>query len=76
MTSVNFTSDVNSSHADSDVDSIGNIIFKGILNPAGSVNGSYYQYLVNQSQVEMGVPNKGKTIKGNKCCHRSLIVLQ
>lgn len=48
-------SDVNASQPHNEVDSINNIIFKGIVSPAGTVNGSYFQYLVNQSQVEMGV---------------------
>lgn len=49
-------SEVNSSQLHNDADSISNIIFKGVVSPAGTVNGTYFQYLVNQSQVEMGVP--------------------
>jgi hypothetical protein len=48
-------SDVNSSQSHSEIDSISNIIFKGIVSPAGGVNLSYVNYLVNQSQVEAGV---------------------
>jgi hypothetical protein len=46
-------SDVNSSQSRSEIDSISNIIFKGIVSPAGGVNLTYVNYLVNQSQVEM-----------------------
>jgi len=60
-----FEPDVNSTQLRPEVDSISNIIFKSIVSPAGSVNGTYFQYLVNQSQVEAGVPLasqiKGKT---------------
>lgn len=48
-------SDVNSSQPHSEIGSISDIIFKGVLSPVGSVNASYFQYLVNQSQTEMGV---------------------
>lgn len=57
-------SDVNSSQPHTEGDSIGSILFKGIVSPAGTVNGSYYQYLVNQSQVEMGVPVNSGQSKG------------
>lgn len=54
--------DVNSSQPQNEGDSIGSIIFKGIMSPSGTQNGTYYQYLVNQSQVEMGVPvNSGQS---------------
>lgn len=52
--------DVNSSQPHSEADSLSNIIFKGVVSPAGTVNGTYFQYLVNQSQVEMGVAVKGE----------------
>lgn len=48
--------DANSSQPRSEVDSISNIIFKGVFSPAGSVNLTYISYLVNQSQVEMNIP--------------------
>lgn len=51
--------DVNSSQPHNEGDSIGSILFKGIVSPVGIVNGTYYQYLVNQSQAEMGVPVSG-----------------
>lgn len=49
-------SDVNTSQPHYEADSISSIIFKGIVSPAGSVNGTYLQYLVNQSQIDVGVP--------------------
>lgn len=65
MTNLYFAPDVNSTQLRPEVDSISNIIFKSIVSPAGSVNGTYFQYLVNQSQVEAGIPLasqiKGKT---------------
>lgn len=48
-------SDVNSSQPHFEIGSISDIIFKGVMSPVGSVNASYFQYLVNQSQTEMGV---------------------
>ena len=61
--------EVNSSQPHSENESISNIIFKGVVNPAGTVNGTYFQYLVNQSQVEMGVPVKGKHSIISINCH-------
>lgn len=53
-------SEVNSSQPHNEADSISSIIFKGVVSPAGTVNGTYFQYLVNQSQVEMGGVVKGR----------------
>lgn len=47
--------DANFSQSRAEIESISNIIFKGIVSPAGGVNLTYVNYLVNQSQVEMGV---------------------
>jgi hypothetical protein len=47
-------------------ESIGNIIFKSVVSPSGAVNGSYFQYLVNQSQLEMGVAPISGLQKGEK----------
>lgn len=61
---LNILVDVNSSQPQNEGDSIGSIIFKGIMSPSGTQNGTYYQYLVNQSQVEMGVPVNSGQSKG------------
>lgn len=49
-------SDVNSSQPHTEVDSITNILFKGVVNPSGGLNSSYFQYLVNQTQGDVGAP--------------------
>lgn len=75
-----FISDVNSSQPHSEIGSISDIIFKGVLSPVGSVNASYFQYLVNQSQAEMGISVNNnnnvdvKPLKGMQRCFHIFIV--
>ena len=57
--------ELNSSQSHTDVNNLSSILLKGLVSPSGTVNGTYLQYLVNQSQAELGIVNN-EPLKGKK----------
>lgn len=55
--------ELNSSQSHTDVNNLSSILLKGLVSPSGTVNGTYLQYLVNQSQAELGIVNS-EPLKG------------